>query len=68
LRGIGHVPANCVIADDPAAFAAALERAAAGKVADADGAAFYRRQRAELDARVKRGLEAIGYQRHEALA
>jgi glycosyltransferase involved in cell wall biosynthesis len=68
LRGIGHVPANCVIADDPAAFAAALESAAAGEVADADGAAFYRRQRAELDARVKRGLEAIGYRRREVLA
>jgi hypothetical protein len=56
-----------VVADDPVAFAAALERAA-GKVADVDGAGFYRRQRAELDARVRRGLEAIGYQRHEALA
>ena len=68
LRGIGHAPANCVVADDPAAFAAALERAASGEVADADGSAFYRRQRAELDARVRRGLEALGYQRHEALA
>ncbi len=67
LRGIAHIPANCVVADDPVAFAAALERAA-GKVADVDGAGFYRRQRAELDARVRRGLEAIGYQRHEALA
>ncbi|NGO54127.1 glycosyltransferase [Allomesorhizobium camelthorni] len=68
LRGVGHVPANCVVADDPATFAAALERAASGEVADADGAAFYRRQREELDARVRRGLEALGYQRHEALA
>jgi glycosyltransferase involved in cell wall biosynthesis len=68
LRGVGHVPANCVVVDDPAAFAAALERAASGEIADADGVAFYRRQRAELDARVKRGLEALGYQRHEALA
>jgi glycosyltransferase involved in cell wall biosynthesis len=68
LRGVGRVPANCVVADGPAAFAAALERAASGEVADADGAAFYRRQRAELDARIRRGLEALGYQRHEALA
>ena len=68
LRGVGHVPANCVVADDPAAFAAALERAASGEFADADGAAFYRRQRAELDARVRLGLEALGCQRHEELA
>jgi hypothetical protein len=68
LRGISHVPANCVVADDPAAFAAALQRAASGQAADADGATFYRRQRAELDARLRRGLEAIGYQRHEAMA
>jgi hypothetical protein len=68
LRGVGHIPANCVVADNPAAFAAALERAAAGEIADADGAAFYRRQRAELDAQVWRGLEALGHQRHEALA
>ena len=30
LRGIAHMPANCVLADDPRAFAAAL-RAAAGR-------------------------------------
>ncbi|WP_394889611.1 glycosyltransferase [Mesorhizobium sp. AaZ16] len=68
LRGIGHVPANCVTADDPAAFAAALERAAADEIADADGATFYKHQRAELDARIRRGLEAIGYRRREVLA
>jgi glycosyltransferase involved in cell wall biosynthesis len=68
LRGISGIPTNCTVADDPAAFAAALERAAAGEATDVDGAAFYRRQRAELDARVRRGLEAIGYQQHEALA
>jgi glycosyltransferase involved in cell wall biosynthesis len=68
LRGISNIPANCLVADDPATFAAALERAADSNLADADGSVFYHRQRAELDARVGRGLEAIGYQRHEALA
>lgn len=61
LRGIDHRPANCVVTDDPAAFAAALERAAAGRSGDVDGAAFHERQRKALDAGISRGLESIGY-------
>ncbi len=68
LRGIDHMPENCVVTDNPAVFAKALERAASGKVADADGRIFYRQQRAALDAQVMRGLDKIGYQRNGAAA
>ena len=66
LRGIDHRPANCVVTDDPAAFARALESAAAGKIADVDGGVFRRRQIRTLDAAVARGLEALGMIRQEA--
>jgi len=60
LRGIDHRPENCTVTDDPAAFSAALQLAAAGALHDIDGSAFYRRQRADLDERIGRGLAAIG--------
>jgi len=60
LRGIGHLPPNCIEADDPAAFAHALTRAAAERMPDGDGRAFYRNQRAELDRRVRLGLTHAG--------
>lgn len=60
LRGIGYRPANCAVSDDPAAFAAALEDAAAGRVGDVDGAAFHARQLKALDAGIARGLAAVG--------
>ncbi|MGE0279355.1 MAG: glycosyltransferase [Rhizobiaceae bacterium] len=60
LRGIDHRPSNCVEADDPAAFAQALMQAARQRAPDADGRAFYRRQRAELDLRVRHGLTKAG--------
>lgn len=60
LRGIGHRPQNCVEADDPAAFARALTQAARHPMPDADGRAFYRRQRAELDRRVATALVKAG--------
>jgi hypothetical protein len=68
LRGIGHRPANCVVADDPAAFAAALESAAAGAVGDVDGAAFHAAQLEALNGAVTRGLAAIGLARQETCA
>jgi hypothetical protein len=67
LRGIGSVPANCAIADDPAGFARALERAAAQAV-DVDPARFRREQRAALDRQLAWGLASLGYQRHEVPA
>ncbi|TIP68947.1 MAG: glycosyltransferase family 1 protein, partial [Mesorhizobium sp.] len=39
LRGIDHRPDNCVVADDPVAFAGALE-AAVADVRNVDGSAF----------------------------
>jgi len=59
LRGIDHRPANCVVTDDPAAFAGALE-AAAADVRDVDGSAFHRSQMKALDAAIRLGLERLG--------
>jgi len=67
LRGIGYRPDNCVVADDPAAFAAALE-AAAADIRDVDGGAFHRRQVKALDAAIAVGLEKLGAARLEAAA
>ncbi|RWM73169.1 MAG: glycosyltransferase [Mesorhizobium sp.] len=58
LRGIDHRPVNCVVADDPVAFAGALE-AAVADVRDVDGSAFHRRQVKALDAAIRRGLEKL---------
>lgn len=68
LRGIGYRPENCVVTDDPVAFAGALEATATSRPADGDGAAFHRRQLLELDKAVGRGLRAIGHIRQEAFA
>ncbi|TGR08271.1 glycosyltransferase [Mesorhizobium sp. M4B.F.Ca.ET.190.01.1.1] len=67
LRGIGHRPDNCVVTDDPIAFAAALE-AAASNGRDVDGSAFHRRQVKALDAAIRLGLEKLGSVRQEAFA
>ena len=67
LRGIDHRPANCVVTDDPAAFASALE-AAAADVRDVDGSAFHRRQVKALDAAIRLGLEKLGPVRQEVFA
>ncbi|TIT85114.1 MAG: glycosyltransferase family 4 protein, partial [Mesorhizobium sp.] len=67
LRGIGHRPDNCVVTDDPIAFAAALE-AAAANARDVDGSAFHRRQVKALDAAIKLGLDKLGSVRQEAFA
>jgi hypothetical protein len=60
IRGIDRVPENCVVADDPAIFAQALEEAAAAPV-DLDGRDFHRTQLAALDRQIARGLAAIGF-------
>jgi hypothetical protein len=67
LRGIDHRPDNCVVTDDPAGFAKALQ-AAAADIHDVDGSTFHRRQVKALDAAVRVGLEKIGAVRHELLA
>jgi hypothetical protein len=68
LRGIGHRPANCVVADGAAAFAQALTRMAAAPPADADGRTFHAAQRAALDRGLARGLERVDARRAEAFA
>lgn len=60
LRGIAHLPENCVVTDDPQVFAAALQAAAAGQPKDVDGRTFHRSQRQALDAAIRRGLERFG--------
>lgn len=60
LRGIAHMPANCVLADDPRAFAGALRAAAGRGPVLVDGRGFYEAQRAELDRRIARGLATLG--------
>ncbi|RJT35093.1 glycosyltransferase [Mesorhizobium waimense] len=67
LRGIDHRPDNCVVTDDPVAFATALE-AAAAHVRDVDGAAFHRRQMRALDAAISLGLNKVGPVRQEVFA
>ena len=67
LRGIGTVPSNCAVADDPVEFAAALERAAK-RASDIDGAAFRRDQLLALDRQLALGLRALGFQAERASA
>lgn len=63
LRGIETVPSNCVLADDPLAFAETLETLAkqrrAGEIADIDGAVFHRQQLFDQDKAVFLALEAL---------
>ncbi len=68
LRGIDHRPENCIVADDPASFAAALQLAASGACRDVDGCDFYWRQRGALDAGLRRGLQALGHKSLEVTA
>jgi hypothetical protein len=67
LRGIDHRPVNCVVTDDPVAFAGALE-AAVADVRDVDGSAFHRRQVKALDAAIGRGLKKLGPVSQEVFA
>lgn len=64
LRGVGYLPKNCVVCDDPVAFAKALEQAADARSDAIEGSAFHRRQLSALDAGVARGLEKLGDARH----
>ncbi|WP_266034841.1 glycosyltransferase family 4 protein, partial [Brucella intermedia] len=63
VRGIDSIPANCTIADDPRAFAAAIiERIGTARSGDSqrlDGKAFTRSQIEGMDRAVARGLQAL---------
>jgi hypothetical protein len=67
LRGIGAVPVDCTVADDPLEFAHALERAARG-AADVDGSRFRRDQLLALDRQLALGLRALGFHAERASA
>jgi hypothetical protein len=58
VRGIGMLPANCTVADDPAAFAAALVEASR-HARDADGRAFHQGRRAAQLAALAQGVAAL---------
>ncbi|MCP4316307.1 MAG: glycosyltransferase family 4 protein [Hyphomicrobiales bacterium] len=63
VRGIGQVPPNCTVTDDPDAFARALveklQDAARGKSTEMDGCLFHARQKKMLLDAVGRGVNAI---------
>ncbi|RCS25170.1 glycosyltransferase [Phyllobacterium salinisoli] len=63
VRGIASLPANCVVADEPVAFAAALNamvaRAKQGDRQRLDGTAFHASQVQKLDAAIRRGLDRL---------
>ncbi|MBU4528947.1 MAG: glycosyltransferase family 4 protein [Hoeflea sp.] len=65
LRGISQVPGNCVTADDPGSFAAALidmvGRSRAGEGLDTDGRTFHQQQLSGLSAALARGLSCGGW-------
>lgn len=68
LRGIAHKPQNCIMTDDPAAFARALEQTVDQRVADVDGSDFHRRQIAALDSAIALGLAKLGVGAREVAA
>ncbi|PYE90338.1 glycosyltransferase family 4 protein [Phyllobacterium leguminum] len=63
VRGIAAVPANCIVADEPAAFAAAVNamvaRARRGDPQRLDGKAFHAGQVQKLDAAIRLGLDRL---------
>jgi Glycosyl transferases group 1 len=59
LRGICHLPENCIVADDPVGFANALLFSAKSAAKDADGRIFFERQRTMLDSAVSLGLAKL---------
>lgn len=64
LRGISHIPSNCLVSDDPAEFARKLEETAGatrdGRMAESDAGAFTRAQTEKLDRQVGLGLRSLG--------
>jgi Glycosyl transferases group 1 len=62
LRGIAGVPGNCVIQDDPKLFAEALVSGTRkNKLADLDGRAFHKSQKAQMLHALKSGLSSFGF-------
>jgi hypothetical protein len=59
LRGITHLPSNCIVADDPRRFAEAMVAIAGRAAPEVDGSAFTQSQAAGLDRAVRRGLDML---------
>ncbi|MEP7455803.1 glycosyltransferase family 4 protein [Phyllobacterium sp. SB3] len=63
VRGIADVPDNCVVADDPVAFAKAVnqmvDRVRGGEDMTRSGEAFRAAQRARFDRQIKLGLDRV---------
>jgi len=59
LRGIAARPSNCIVAEEPKAFAEALVKLARATPPDADGRIFHAAQRAALDREIRRGLASL---------
>jgi hypothetical protein len=63
VRGIANIPQNCVLADEPAAFAAAIEAkvemARNGDRQRLEGKEFHRQQLAGMEQAVKQGLAVL---------
>lgn len=67
LRGIAHLPGNCIVEDDPKRFAAALARARE-EATDLDGTAFHRAQLKALDAVIRDSLATLAPRPQEVAA
>ena len=59
LRGVSKRPDNCVVSDDPRAFAEAMVHAARAGAPDLDGREFHASQRAALDIALAKGLQML---------
>jgi hypothetical protein len=60
VRGVANLPANCILADAPEAFAAALVRACRDvPMADTDGRAFHAARSHGLQAALAEGVAAL---------
>jgi Glycosyl transferases group 1 len=60
VRGIGDLPANCIVTDDPAAFASAMLAVIRSKgVSDLDGRAFHAARAKALLAALQAGVDAL---------
>lgn len=68
LRGISMIPDNCISADDPAKFAAAMEELAGSRENDVDGSTFFHSQLRGLDESIASGIHALGGVRRRELA
>ncbi len=60
VRGISMIPDNCVVTNEPAKFARAMETLCRCKNNEADGSVFFSSQLASLDKAIATGVHALG--------